>query len=221
MTEVGRHCHSLAPQHSQAESHALYLGGLARPEPFKSVKTEDAHQGRLQHPASQTAGLIHTWAPTCTPTCMPLSCDSTHLTPERQDLCSYKASSGSGQAPRAHDPSGLPGVLEGGAWGTGGSGDRDGAYRSWRRKTLLRLSLTMSSSSVSCSLEMRGISSRTRCCMARHVRCSSYGTGSDTWVGNGPGLAWDGAVLQLGFHGKGLGLYHMNINFTSKHSTVI
>lgn len=48
-------------------------------------------------------------------------------------------------------------------------------YRSWRRNTLLRLSLTMSSSSVSCSLAIRGMSSRTRCCMARHVRLSSCG----------------------------------------------
>ena len=56
----------------------------------------------------------------------------------------------------------------------GGLAGQTRGYRSWRRKTLLRLSLTMSSSSVSCSLAMRGMSSRTRCCMARHVRLSSY-----------------------------------------------
>lgn len=49
-------------------------------------------------------------------------------------------------------------------------GDR---YLSWRRNTLLRLSLMRSSSSVSCSWRTRGISSNTRCCMALHVRFSS------------------------------------------------
>lgn len=70
---------------------------------------------------------------------------------------------------------------EGRGDGRGSRRGREGVgYRSWRRNTLLRLSLTMSSSSVSCSLAMRGMSSRTRCCMARHVRLSSCGRKGDS-----------------------------------------
>lgn len=81
----------------------------------------------------------------------------------------------------------------------GAAGQRLGegaGYRSWRRNTLLRLSLTMSSSSVSCSLAIRGMSSRTRCCMARHVRLSSCG--GRRRDGHGPGGKERG-------HGRGLG----------------
>lgn len=51
--------------------------------------------------------------------------------------------------------------------------EKGDGYLSWRRNTLLRLSLMRSSSSVSCSWRTRGISSSTRCCMALHVRFSS------------------------------------------------
>lgn len=81
----------------------------------------------------------------------------------------------------------------------GAAGQRPGEgadYRSWRRNTLLRLSLTMSSSSVSCSLAIRGMSSRTLCCMARHVRLSSCG--GSRRDGHGPGGQERG-------HGRGLG----------------
>lgn len=50
----------------------------------------------------------------------------------------------------------------------------DGAHLSYRRKMLLRSSLTCSSSSVTSSLETREISSTTLCCIARHVRFSSF-----------------------------------------------
>lgn len=47
-------------------------------------------------------------------------------------------------------------------------------YLSYRRNILLRSSLTCSSSSVTSSLDTRLISSTTLCCMARHVRFSSW-----------------------------------------------
>lgn len=47
-------------------------------------------------------------------------------------------------------------------------------YLSYRRKMLLRSSLTCSSSSVTSSLDTQEMSSTILCCMARHVRFSSY-----------------------------------------------
>lgn len=49
----------------------------------------------------------------------------------------------------------------------------DRSYLSYRRKMLLRSSLTCNSSSVTSSLETREISSTTRCCIALHVLFSS------------------------------------------------
>lgn len=46
-------------------------------------------------------------------------------------------------------------------------------HLSYRRNMLLRSSLTCSSSSVTSSFDTREMSSTTRCCIARHVLCSS------------------------------------------------